>query len=62
MMAIFFHVFGVFRGLKNDLLMWFNLFASARTNLAILSLFFLHRGLRTVRFTKSVRIHPDIEC
>jgi hypothetical protein len=29
-------------------------------NLAILSLFFLHRGLRTVSFIQSVRIHPDI--
>jgi len=29
-------------------------------NLSILSLFFLHRGLRTVSFIQSVRIHPDI--
>jgi hypothetical protein len=30
------------------------------TNLAILSLFLLHRGLRNVSFIQSVRIHPDI--
>jgi hypothetical protein len=29
-------------------------------NLAILSLFFLHRGLRTVSFNRSMRINPDI--
>jgi hypothetical protein len=29
-------------------------------NLSIRSLFFLHRGLRTVSFIQSVRIHPDI--
>jgi len=52
--------------------LWLNLFAlqslwvgetatiALLKNLAILSLFFLHRGLRTVSFNKSVRIHPDI--
>ena len=29
-------------------------------NLSIRSLFLLHRGLRTVSFIQSVRIHPDI--